>query len=129
MTGRLDLAAMQQAATHLVGTHDFSAFQSTGSDVAHAVRTVTLAEHRRCHRTARRAPLPAGARPAGDCWPSRSPPTVSCDTWSGRMAGTLVEVGQGRRDPDLRPLLASANRALAGPTAPAHGLWLVEVNY
>jgi len=45
------------------------------------------------------------------------------------MQQQLVEVGQGRRDPDLRPLLASANRALAGPTAPAHGLWLVEVNY
>ena len=43
------------------------------------------------------------------------------------LTGTLVEVGQGRRDPDLRALLASANRALAGPTAPAHGLWLVEV--
>jgi tRNA pseudouridine38-40 synthase len=45
------------------------------------------------------------------------------------LAGTLVEVGQGRRDGDLIRLLASADRALAGPTAPPHGLWLVEVNY
>jgi tRNA pseudouridine38-40 synthase len=45
------------------------------------------------------------------------------------VAGTLVEVGAGRRAPDLAPLLASGKRALAGPTAPARGLWLVDVNY
>ena len=42
-TGWLDLATMQQAANHLLGTHDFSAFQSTGTDVPHGVRTLSLA--------------------------------------------------------------------------------------
>ena len=59
LTGRLDLAAMQQAAAHLVGTHDFSAFQSTGTDVAHAVRTVTPGRDRRRHRP---APVAAAGR-------------------------------------------------------------------
>lgn len=36
----LDIAAMQEAAQHLLGTHDFSAFQSAGSPVPHAVRTL-----------------------------------------------------------------------------------------
>ncbi len=46
------------------------------------------------------------------------------------IVGTLVEIGQGRITPDCVPgLLAAENRAMAGPTAPPHGLWLVRVNY
>lgn len=124
----LDVTAMQQAAVHLLGTNDFSAFQSTGAEVAHAVRTVTLAEI--ADLTAGPpTPLPAEAVPGGRLLTFE----VAADGFLRHMVralmGTLVEVGLGRRDPDLRFVLASANRALAGPTAPAHGLWLVEVNY
>jgi len=126
--GRLEVAAMQQAAAHLVGTHDFSAFQSTGTDVPHGVRTVTVAQIADV-TDAPPTPLPAEAVPGGRLLAFE----VAADGFLRHMvrtlAGTLVEVGLGRRDPDLGPLLASANRALAGPTAPAHGLWLVEVNY
>lgn len=46
------------------------------------------------------------------------------------MVGTLVQVGTGRRDPEsLAQLAASGDRAAAGPTAPAHGLCLVRVDY
>ena len=125
---RLDVAAMQQAAAHLVGTHDFSAFQSTGTDVPHGVRTVTLAQVADV-TDGPPTPLPAEAVPGGRLLAF----DVAADGFLRHMvralAGTLVEVGLGRREPDLRPLLASTNRALAGPTAPAHGLWLVEVNY
>lgn len=128
LTGRLDLTTMRQAAAHLTGTHDYSAFQGTGSDVAHAIRTIRLAEIADVTDEPP-APLPAGAVPGGRLLAFE----VAADGFLRHMVrtltGTLVEVGQGRRDPDLRPLLASANRALAGPTAPAHGLWLVEVNY
>ena len=128
LTGRLDLATMQQAAAHLVGTHDFSAFQSTGTDVAHASRTVTLVEI--ADVTARPpSPLPADAVPGGRLLAFEVAANGFLRHMVRTLTGTLVEVGQGRRDPDLRGLLASANRALAGPTAPAHGLWLVEVNY
>ena len=126
--GHLDVAAMHQAAAQLVGTHDFSAFQSTGTDVPHAVRTVTLA-HVGDVTNAPPTPLPPEAVPGGRLLAFE----VAADGFVRHMvralAGTLVEVGLGRRDPDLGPLLASVNRALAGPTAPAHGLWLVEVNY
>jgi len=128
LTGPLDLPAMQQAAKHLVGTHDYSAFQCAGSDVAHAVRSIRLAEIADV-TSGPPAPLSAGAVPGGRLLAVE----VASDGFLRHMVrtltGTLVQVGQGRRDPDLRPLLASTNRALAGPTAPAHGLWLVEVNY
>jgi tRNA pseudouridine38-40 synthase len=46
------------------------------------------------------------------------------------IVGTLVEVGEGRRQGEsIGQLLASGNRALAGPTAPARGLFLVRANY
>ena len=43
MPQRLDVDAMDRAVRALEGTHDFSAFQSSGSGVATAVRTVTCA--------------------------------------------------------------------------------------
>ena len=95
VTGRLDLATMQQAAAQPVGTHDFSAFQSTGTDVA----------ARRSHRQRVPAiedvsdgpppPLPADAVPGGaSCWSSRSPANGFLRHMVRAMAGTLVEVGR-----------------------------------
>jgi tRNA pseudouridine38-40 synthase len=46
------------------------------------------------------------------------------------IAGTLVEVGTGRWPaPCVAEILASGDRTLAGPTAPARGLFLVRVEY
>jgi tRNA pseudouridine38-40 synthase len=46
------------------------------------------------------------------------------------IVGTLVEIGRGRRPADsAAQLLAVGDRALAGPTAPAGGLFLVAVDY
>ncbi len=46
------------------------------------------------------------------------------------VAGTLIEIGSGERDPEgISRLLEASNRALAGPTAPARGLCLVKVEY
>jgi tRNA pseudouridine38-40 synthase len=46
------------------------------------------------------------------------------------LVGTMVEIGLGKRPPgDLAGLLKSGDRAAAGPTAPAQGLFLVEVIY
>ena len=46
------------------------------------------------------------------------------------IVGTLVEVGRGRRPVEwMAEVLASRDRAAAGPTAPAAGLFLVRVDY
>jgi tRNA pseudouridine38-40 synthase len=46
------------------------------------------------------------------------------------IVGTLVEVGVGRWQPShVTEILASRDRTQAGPTAPAHGLFLVRVIY
>jgi tRNA pseudouridine38-40 synthase len=46
------------------------------------------------------------------------------------IVGTLLEVGVGKRAPDdISKILDSKDRRLAGPTAPAHGLYLMHVSY
>ena len=46
------------------------------------------------------------------------------------MAGTLMEVGQGKRKPEeIAEIIAAKNREAAGPTAPAHGLTLVKYEF
>ena len=46
------------------------------------------------------------------------------------MVGTLVEVGKGKTKPDeIKEILESKDRSRAGPTAPAHGLYLIKVDY
>ena len=46
------------------------------------------------------------------------------------IAGTLMDVGQGKRAPEsMETVLAACDRSAAGPTAPAHGLMLVEYKF
>ncbi len=111
----LDLLAMAQAAKALVGRHDFACFQATGSEVPHTVRTLTRAE----------ISGETGGEVALD---------LEGDGFLRHMvrniAGTLVEVGHGRRPPDGMPaLLEAQDRGGAGPTAAAQGLTLVSVRY
>jgi tRNA pseudouridine38-40 synthase len=128
LPGRLDIGAMEQAARSLTGTHDFAAFQSTGTGVVHAVRTVTEASVRDV-TGAPPSPLPSNAAPGGRLIAFEVAADGFLRHMVRAMAGTLAEVGAGRRDPDLGPLLAAGDRASAGPTAPAAGLWLVQVDY
>ena len=124
----LDLRAMSAALSGLVGTHDFAAFQSTGTDVPHAVRTITEAT---VADVTSDPPPPIGGEVApGGCLLALE---LAADGFVRHMVraitGTLVEVGAGRRESDLARLISSGDRRAAGPTAPAHGLWLVRVVY
>jgi tRNA pseudouridine38-40 synthase len=110
----LDIAAMQHAAVHVVGTHDFAAFQSAGSESNGTVRTVTRSE---MSDTAGLLTYEI----AGDGFLRHM---------VRALIGTLVEVGRGwRRPDDIASLLQGGTRAQAGPTAPPQGLFLVRVDY
>jgi tRNA pseudouridine38-40 synthase len=130
--GLLEPNRMAAAARLLEGEHDFGAFQSVGSGVAHARRTVVRSrvEERRPEDALgwalRPATVPGGARLFAY--------EVTADGFLRHMvraiAGSLVEVGSCRREPSwLGDVLRSGVRASAGPTAPACGLFLVGVGY
>jgi tRNA pseudouridine38-40 synthase len=111
----LDVAPMQRAADAIVGEHDFAAFQGAGSVTHSTVRRI---------RSARWRSNADGAlvfEIAGEGFLRHMVRSLT---------GTLVEVGQGRRDPaDLATLVAAPARAGVGRTAPPEGLFLVKVEY
>lgn len=113
----LDRGAMAAAAGGLLGEHDFAAFQAAGSEVHTTVRTVRSVDWSGTGGPAD----PLVLRIAGDGFLRHMVRIV---------AGTLVEVGLGRRTPaDVAGMLAGRDRARAGATAPASGLLLREVLY
>ena len=111
----LDLAAMRHAAAPLAGVHDFAAFQAAGCDARHAVREV--------HR------LDVLALAEGEI-AIVIEATAFVRHMVRNIAGTLVEVGLGRRSAaSVAETLASRDRTRAGRTAPPQGLVLEEVFY
>jgi tRNA pseudouridine38-40 synthase len=129
---RLDLAVLQNAADAVLGIHDFTSFAAvdpdlpTRADFARAGNCCTdpdpLAAIRTIHRST---------------WEQRDNLFVYTVTGNGflhhmvrNLVGTFVEAGRGQIDAASIPrILAARNRSAAGPTAPARGLFLVEVRY
>lgn len=110
----LDVAAMQEAARLLIGTHDFSTFRASECQAQSPIRTLErldierVGEEVRIHTSARSF-LHHQVR---------------------NMVGTLVKVGQGRWSvEDVARALAAKNRAAGGPTAPPDGLYFIRVDY
>jgi len=111
---RLDLERLRAAAATLVGRHDFVGFAKRGSPRQSTVRTVRRIQVRR-----------------------RGPEVLIDVEGDGflyqqvrTMVGTLVEIGRGHWPTErVREILETGNRALAGPTAPPHGLCLQWVCY
>ncbi|MDR1775985.1 MAG: tRNA pseudouridine(38-40) synthase TruA [Actinomycetes bacterium] len=119
-----DVQAMQQAARHLVGEHDFRSFC-----VATSARMLQEDGRSTCRRV-------DSVQVADDVLFGE--PLLTIDVTGNAflhsmvrvMVGTLVEVGLGRMPADAIPdVLAAGDRRAAGPTAPAHGLMLVDVTY
>jgi tRNA pseudouridine38-40 synthase len=122
----LDLATMREGLGHLLGRHDFASFQASGSRVSSTVRTLLDARL----ETSRRLFAPEPGPAAGDVLAVE----LTADGFLRHMArtivGTVVEIGAGRRDAASVPaLLAARDRRMAGPTAPAAGLFLARVEY
>lgn len=112
--GRLDLEAMRRGAALLVGTHDFKGFAAANPQTRSTVRTIYEAR----------------------LW--KEDDMIRFDiTGNGFLynmvriiTGTLLEIGKGAMGVEqIREILATGDRAKAGPTARAHGLTLVEIRY
>lgn len=125
---KLDMEAMNRAAGHLLGTHDFSCFEKSGGNNRTSVCTVTRAVWERY--------TPDHVRMMGFD-PMDAPYlmfTISADRFLRNMVravtGTLIDVGRGKTSPESMPsLLASHDRCHAGESVPGHALFLVGVEY
>jgi tRNA pseudouridine38-40 synthase len=115
----LDTDAMRVAASVLCGRHDFSAFRAADCPANTTVREV------------RRLDVEVESRgPDAERVRITIEATAFLKHMVRNIAGTLVEVGHGKRDRgSVEELLESRDRTRAGPTAPAHGLCLDEVFY
>ena len=110
----LDVAAIREAATHLVGRHDFTSFRASQCQADSPQRTldelraVSVGEEVHIHAAARSF-LHHQVR---------------------NIVGTLALVGTGKWTArDVAVALAARDRSAAGPTAPPEGLYLTEVTY
>ncbi len=111
----LAVAAMRRAALDLRGRHDFAAFQAAGSQVRSTERTLLRVD------LSGEAGAELELHVEGDGFLRHMVRAI---------AGTLLQVGRGRRPADALPtVLAARERRAAGPTAPARGLTLVRVDY
>ncbi|HWS41677.1 MAG TPA: tRNA pseudouridine(38-40) synthase TruA [Pseudoflavonifractor sp.] len=111
---RLDETVMQAAAGHLVGTHDFKAMQSVGTDVKSTVRTVHYFDIAR----------------DGDLIECRVCANGFLYNMVRAMVGTCVYAAEGKFSPDDVPAILSGRcRTKGGPTAPPGGLYMTKLWY
>lgn len=110
---QLDLDRMRQAAGQFLGEHDFSAFCSNARYQKSTIRRID-------QLTVSREGDVVCIRATGDGF---------LYNMVRILAGTLVEVGLGQREPDSIAALFGAKREDAGVTLPGKGLFLVEVEY
>jgi tRNA pseudouridine38-40 synthase len=110
----LDLTRVAQAAGDIVGTHDFASFCGVVPEQGGTVRTLHAIETER----------------EGDLVLLRFRGNGFLHHMVRIIAGTLLEAGCGRRDPQgMATILAARDRRAAGPTAPPEGLFLTGVRY
>ena len=110
----LDEAIMQAAADQFVGTHDFAAVRSVGTDVKSTVRTVYY------YNVERRGNLVVLKVCANGF----------LYNMARAMAGTVVYAAEGKIAPgEIGAILDSGNRTAAGPTVPPGGLYMTHLWY
>ncbi len=110
----LEVSRMRAAAAYLLGTHDFAAFATQGSERQTTVRTVLGIDIYHRYNELR-----IDVEGTGFLY-----------NQVRNMVGTLIEVGRGHWPVERVPgILASRDRCQAGPTAPARGLCMQWVRY
>jgi tRNA pseudouridine38-40 synthase len=113
LRSRLDMAAMTTAAQAFIGRHDFSAFRTSGCDARTTIRDIFA-----CDLQADGDLLHIDVRGSG-----------FLRHMVRLMVGTLVDIGRGKRAVGDVQRLLGGELPMAGPTAPPHGLCLMEVYY
>lgn len=110
----LDEKIMQEAASQFVGTHDFAAVRSVGTDVKSTVRTVYYYNVER----------------HGDIIELKVCANGFLYNMARAMAGTVVYAAEGKiRPSEISAILDSGNRTAAGPTVPPGGLYMSHLWY
>ena len=110
----LDVEAMQQAATYLEGEHDFKSFCAVGAQVKTTTRTLYCCK----------------VEKENDIITIRVTGNGFLYNMVRIIAGTLIQVGNGTIRPEEMPaILEACDRNAAGPTAPAHGLTMIGIQY
>ena len=106
--------ALDRGAEYFLGTHDFTSFCATATEVEDRIRTIYEASWDRSVQE----------------WVFRIRGSGFLQHMVRTIAGTLLEIGQGRKSPEQVPdIFAAHDRRVAGPSLPAHGLHLIRVDY
>lgn len=110
----LDVEKMNAAAAYLVGEHDFKSFCAIGAQVKTTVRTIYACD----------------VEKEGDIITIRVTGSGFLYNMVRIIAGTLIRVGGGEWEPEhMLEILDACDRSAAGPTAPAHGLTMMGIEY
>lgn len=110
----LDVDKMKEAASYLIGEHDFKSFCGTGAQVKTTVRTVKEIQIEK----------------SGDRITIRITGEGFLYNMVRIIAGTLMDIGGGLYPPEkMKEILEAKDRKKAGPTAPTRGLTLMKIQY
>lgn len=110
----LDIGIMKQASRHFIGTRDFAAMRSVGTNTKTTVRTVYWYE----------------IEEVGKILELRVCADGFLYNMARAMAGTLIYVSEGKISPDkIHDLLERKDRCGAGPTVPPDGLYMTKIWY
>ena len=111
---KLDYEKMNEAIKYFIGEHDFKAFKASGTSSKSSVRKI----------------LDGSARKEGERVIIEVTGTGFLYNMVRIISGTLLDVGLGKIKPENIPsIIESKDRTKAGKTLPAHGLYLLQVNY
>ena len=110
----LDIAAMQEGASHLLGVHDFTSFRAPACQAKSPIRSIDK----------------IAIDKQGDEIEIHVSAISFLHNQVRNITGTLAQVGRGKWHPDdVRKALEAKDRAKAGPAAPPHGLYLSKIEF
>ncbi|MDC0057298.1 tRNA pseudouridine(38-40) synthase TruA [Alphaproteobacteria bacterium] len=111
---QLNISEMKEAALNFIGKHDFNAFRSVDCQATSSIKTIQSCS---VEKNDQYIIINVGAK-------------SFLHSQVRIIAGTLVDVGKGKISPaEINKIIENKDRSKAGATAPAHGLYLLKVEY